>query len=75
MDGGELVEAHHVVDHDGLGGYLGEAGTGVVEGVLGVLHHGFGVFAAHLRYRIRRQLIAKWGGCSQHTPTRPHLRQ
>ena len=49
MDGGQLVQTHHVVDHDGLGRYLGEAGTGVVEGVLGVFHHGFGVFAAHLR--------------------------
>jgi hypothetical protein len=28
-----------------------------------------------VRYRIRRQLIAKWGGCLQNTPTRPHMRQ
>ena len=39
----------------------GEAGSGVVQRVLRVFHHRIGVFAAHLRYRIRRQLIAKWG--------------
>ena len=75
MDRRQLVQTHHVIDDHGLCRDLGQPGAGLAQRLLRVFHHGFGVFAAHLRYRIDRQLIAKWGGWSQHTPTRPHMRQ
>ena len=75
MDRRQLVQPHDVVDHHGLCRHFGQSGPGLAERLLRVFHDRFGVFAAHMRYRIDRQLIAKWGGCSQHTPTRPHLHQ
>ena len=36
VDRGQLVEPHHVVGHDDLGGYLGEAPAGLLDRLLGV---------------------------------------
>ena len=43
VDRGELVEAHHVVGDDDLGGHLGEPPAGVLDGLLGVTEHRLGV--------------------------------
>ena len=47
---------------------FGEPGASVVQRPLSVFHHRIGVIAAHLRYRIGRQLSAKWGRCCELPP-------
>ena len=71
VDRGQLVQAHHMVGDDDLGGHLGEPPAGILDGLLGVTEHRLGVVGrgilSHVSYP--SGAISKRSGGDPHPAT------